>query len=222
VGLAYEPDLLVISNVFSDSNFDHFQDAEALALANPSPSGLAKRLQGSRSYCALYMGWQYHLARRGQQSNRVLMPGVARDARWVSDVDRFGVDARVPLPRFVANLEAMVELAASKGAKSLLAPLAQEWDAGRWSMKELPQPAPGQALPWTPYRQAMLAMAKSRSLVHVPFYTHFSESQIPAHLLFSDAIHPTPRGAQIMAEALFEAIVANPEILGLSASELPQ
>jgi len=215
VGLAYEPDLLVISNVFSDSNFDHFQDAEALALANPDPEGVGALLQKSRSYCALYMGWQNRLARRGQQANRVLMPGVPRDARWVSEPSRFGVDARVPLQRFVQNIDAMVDLAAEQGAKTLLAPLAQEWDVGRWSMKELPQPQPGQALPWTPYREAIAHLASTRSLVHVPFYRFFSESTQPPHTLFSDAIHPTPQGAQIMAKALFDSLVDNPELLSL-------
>jgi lysophospholipase L1-like esterase len=223
LGQGYSPDLLVVSNVFSDANFDHFQDAEALVLANPKPSGTAKLLQQSRSYCAVFMGWQNKMARRGQQSNRVLMPGLPRDARWVSNPDRFGVDARVPLPRFVANIGSMVDWAQSVGAKTVLAPLAQEWDAGRWSANGLPQPAKGQALPWTPYRDALVSIARDRGLIHVPFYTAFSQSHKPARELFSDAIHPTPQGARIMAKALFDSIVQHPDLLNLpTANHLPQ
>lgn len=219
IGWSYDPDLLVVSNVFSDSNFDHFQDREALALANPNPSGLQASLQGSRAYCAVYMGFQRRAASRGQQPNRVLMPGVPRDARWVSDPARFGVDARVPIEDFQANIGAMIERAEKQGAKVVLAPLAQEWDAGRWSAVGLPQPAPGEALPWTPYREALVGLARQYGVIHVPFYEHFSRSQMPAARLFSDPIHPTPDGAKIMARALFSAIESSPELLGLEGGE---
>jgi lysophospholipase L1-like esterase len=215
IGADYEPDLLIVSNVFSDANFDHFQDVEALALANPVSSGAAALLKKSRSYCAVYMGWQNHLGRRGQQANRVLMPGLPRDARWVSNPERFGVDARVPLARFEHNIGAMVDWARSAGSETLLAPLAQEWDVGRWSVHGLPRPAKDQALPWTPYREALLAISKQRQLVYVPFYSSFAQSQLPPQSLFSDAIHPTPKGAEIMASSLFEALVRQPELLNL-------
>lgn len=215
IGAAYAPDLLVVSNVFSDANFDHFQDVEALALANPEVAGVSAALQASRTYCAVYMGWQNRLGRRGQQANRVLMPGLPRDARWVTNPERFGVDARVPLDRFKHNISAMVAWADSAGAGTLLAPLAQEWDVGRWSVQGLPQPTPDQALPWTPYRAALLDIAQQNQLTHVPFYSVFSKSQMPAHTLFSDAIHPTPQGAELMASALFEALVKQPDLLNL-------
>ena len=67
------------------------------------------------------MGFQRRAASRGQQPNRVLMPGVPRDARWVSDPARFGVDARVPIEDFQANIGAMIERAEKQGAKVVLA-----------------------------------------------------------------------------------------------------
>ena len=219
IGWAYEPDLLVLSNVFSDSNFDHFQDEEALRLANPNPTGLQATLQSSRAYCAVYMGLQRRSAKRGQQPNRVLMPGVPRDARWVSDASRFGVDARVPLPRFVENVEAILARARALQTEVILAPLAQEWDAGRWSAIGLSQPAPGEPLPWTPYRETLVSIAKQYGLVHVPFYEHFSRSGRSADQLFSDPIHPTPDGAKIMAQALFSELMKSPELLGLERAE---
>jgi hypothetical protein len=125
------------------------------------------------------------------------------------------VDARVPLARFEHNIGAMVDWARSAGSETLLAPLAQEWDVGRWSVDGLPRPAKDQALPWTPYREALLAISKQRQLVYVPFYSAFAQSQLPPQSLFSDAIHPTPKGAEIMASSLFEALVRQPELLNL-------
>jgi len=221
VGWAYEPDLLVFSSIFSDSNFDHFQDVEALRLANPAPTGLSAMLQSSRCYCSVYMSIQNRIARRGQQANRVLMPGVPRDARWVTDADRFGVDARVPIGRFQENVGAIIQRAKTEGVETILAPLAQEWDAGRWSMPQLPQPEPNTPLPWTPYREVLRTIAHEKGLVHVPFYEAFAKSQLPAHQLFSDAIHPTPKGAQLMAQELFRAIESNPGLLRLPIEEDP-
>ena len=215
VGWSYDPDLLVVSNIFSDSNFDSFHDHEALALVNPDLSGMSGFLRGSRSYCGLYMLRANSQARAGQQPNRVLMPGTPRDARWVTEPDRFGVDARVPLGRFQENLGLMLEGARENGAAMMLAPLAQEWDAGRWSMMEVEQPSVGTALPWTPYRDVVSQFASDNGLVHVPFYEAFAASNRPAERLFSDAIHPTPDGAEIMARELFAAIVRSPSLLEL-------
>jgi lysophospholipase L1-like esterase len=125
----------------------------------------------------------------------------------------------VPIEDFQANIGAMIERAEKQGAKVVLAPLAQEWDAGRWSAVGLPQPAPGEALPWTPYREALVGLARQYGVIHVPFYEHFSRSQMPAARLFSDPIHPTPDGAKIMARALFSAIESSPELLGLEGGE---
>ena len=215
VGWIYEPDLVVVSNIFSDSNFDSFHDHEALALVNPDLGGISSVLRASRSYCGLYMIRANSQARAGQQPNRVLMPGTPRDARWVTEPDRFGVDARVPIGRFKDNLGLMLEGAREHGAEMMLAPLAQEWDAGRWSMVEVEQPPVGSALPWTPYREAVAEFASANGVTHVPFYEAFTESNMPADRLFSDAIHPTPHGADIMARELFSAIVRSPSLLEL-------
>ena len=210
VGWSYQPDVLVISSLFSDANFDHFQDREALALTNPNPKGLSKTLQGSRSYCAMYMAVQRSKAKRGQQPNRVLMPGTPRDARWVTDPQRFGVHSRVPLTHFEENIRIMVESARKRGVEVVLAPLAQEWDVGRWSMPQVEEPSLNDPLPWTPYRTSLSLLADELDLLHIPFDAVFRDSGKSAQSLFSDAIHPTPEGAELMASALFEGFVANP------------
>ena len=83
----------------------------------------------------------------------------------------------------------------------------------------LSQPVPGEPLPWTPYRETLVSIAKQYGLVHVPFYEHFSRSGRSADQLFSDPIHPTPDGAKIMAQALFSELMKSPELLGLERAE---
>jgi len=80
---------------------------------------------------------------------------------------------------------------------------------------EVEQPSVGTALPWTPYRDVVSQFASDNGLVHVPFYEAFAASNRPADRLFSDAIHPTPDGAEIMARELFAAIVRSPSLLEL-------
>ena len=55
VGWSYEPDLVIVSNLFSDCNIDAFQDRVAMRLTNPQPSGMERLFQQSRLYCACYM-----------------------------------------------------------------------------------------------------------------------------------------------------------------------
>ena len=90
---------------------------------------------------------------------------------------------------------------------------------GRWSAVGLPKPDPGDPLPWTPYREAVFDLSKQYGVGHVPFYEHFSRSHLSASRLFSDPIHPTPDGAKIMANALFSAIEASPDLLGIEEQE---
>ena len=40
LGWSYEPDLLVVHNIFSDCNIDAFQDRHALTLADPQPNAI--------------------------------------------------------------------------------------------------------------------------------------------------------------------------------------
>ena len=211
VGWSYEPDVVVVSNLFSDANFDHFQDRTALELTNPDPIGLSKILQKSRSYCAVYMTLQHSKAKRGQQANRILMPGTPRDARWVTDSQHFGVESRVPLVEFEQNVREIVTRAQQQGARVVLAPLAQEWDVGRWSMPQVEEPSLGDPLPWTPYRENLFSLAAELNLMHLSFAAVFKASQKTANKLFSDAIHPTPDGAELMAEALFQGFVKDPQ-----------
>jgi lysophospholipase L1-like esterase len=218
VGWSLEPDLLLVSNIFSDCNIDAFQDARALALVNADESPAHRALEGSRTYCAAWNTYASWYSNRNQERNRVLMPGVPRDTRWLEKVDLFLDLSRVPLTDYLANLRRMHAEAKARGARVVLAPLAQEWDVGRWSVPHLPRPTEGQVLPWHPYREAMAELAEELEVGLVSFPDAFSTTNRPKEQLFSDPVHPSPQGAALMAETMHTWLLAHPEVLGLRGS----
>lgn len=222
VGWAYEPDLVVVHNIFSDCNIDSFQDRDALALAGSATAGGRPILHSSRLYCAARMPWARYVATRNQEPNRVLMPGrpVGSNATVALEQLARVLDlSRVPLDDYLANLDHIREGCEQRGASMVVAPLAQEWDVGRWTASTSP-PGPGTALPWFAYRQALDAWAAARGILHVPMYDAFSRYRGDEAALFSDQMHPTVLGAAVMASALVEALRGGPDLLGLQAAQL--
>ena len=215
VGWAMEPDLVIVGNIFSDCNIDTFQDARALGLIHPEESALHRTLESSRTYCAGWNAYASWYSTSNQERNRVLMPGVPRDTRWLEKVDIFVDLSRVPLGDYLENLEWMRATAESHGARILLSPLAQEWDVGQWTIDSLPRPTAGQILPWHVYREAMATFASERGLGLVSMPEAFAATEGDASRLFSDPVHPSSTGAWVMADALYGWLVAHPEALGL-------
>jgi hypothetical protein len=217
VGWSLQPDLVIVGNIFSDCNIDTFQDERALALIHPETSGAHRVLEHSRTYCAAWNTYASWYATSNQERNRVLMPGVPRDTRWLEKVDLFVDLSRVPLGDYVRNLETIRASAASHGSGMLLMPLAQEWDVGRWTVDHLPKPTEGQVLPWHTYRAAMAEFAESGGVGLVSMPEAFAATSGNRDRLFSDAVHPSSAGAWVMANALYDWFVAHPDTLGLAA-----
>ena len=213
VGWSYEPDLLVVHNIFSDCNIDAFQDRAAMALTNPEPSAL----ESSRLYCALRQPWVSYQAGLNQESNRVLMPGMptgANQAQRLEDIDQVIDLSRVPLDDYLENLDTLLGQAQGRGAQVLMAPLAQEWDVGAWTAP-MDQPSADQVLPWHPYRQAQAQWVSQHGLLQVDLPGAFLASGEGGRELFMDHMHPSVVGAWVMASAVAASIVANPSLLGL-------
>lgn len=222
LGWSYDPDLLVVHNIFSDCNIDAFQDAAALSLADPDGSVARRLLHSSRLYCAAYMPWARFQAGVNQEPNRVLMPGMptgANQATRLEAVDRVIDLSRVPLDDYLDNLDVIREEAASRGAGILVAPLAQEWDVGIWTAPMDP-PVEGEVLPWHPYRTAQAAWAEDRGVARVYLPDAFAAAGIDKRRLFIDHMHPSVDGAAVMARAVAEAVVADPGLLGLDGQAL--
>lgn len=222
VGWSYDPDLLVVHNIFSDANIDAFQDREALALADPDGTALRRVLHGSRAYCAAYMPWARYQATLNQEPGRVLMPGIPTGANAAVALERIDtvVDlSRVPLADYIDNLDRIRQQAANRGASMLVAPLAQELDVGLWSVP-MPRPGPDQVLPWFPYRDAQAAWAAEQGVVRVDLPTEFAGYSGDPNGLFIDTMHPSVQGAQVMAWAVASAVRENPQLLGLTKEDV--
>ena len=218
VGWSYEPDLLVVHNLFSDCNIDAFQDRAAMALVDPEPS----LLEHSRLFCASRQPWVRYQAGLNQETNRVLMPGMptgANQARRLEDIDRFIDLSRVPLDDYLDNLDSLRVQAESRGASMVIAPLAQEWDVGAWTAP-MDRPTADQVLPWHPYREALKSWVPDHGLLQVDLPAAFLSSGLSGQELFVDHMHPSVMGAWVMATAVAETIVANPALLGLGPEHL--
>ena len=218
VGWAYGPDLLVVHNIFSDANIDAFQDAEALALADPDGTPLRAALHASRAYCAVHMPWARYQSTLNQEPGRVLMPGIPTGANAAVALERVDtlVDlSRVPLGDYLDNLERIRSGAEARGARMIVAPLAQELDVGLWSVP-MPRPAPGQVLPWHPYREAQATWAAASGVGRVDLPSFFAAEGGDPTGLFIDTMHPSVRGAQVMAWAVAAHLRDHPDLLGLT------
>lgn len=217
VGWSYAPDLVVVSNIFSDCNIDAFQDRAALKMT----SGDGSVMWNSRLYCAAYMPWLRYQSALNQSTNSILMPGIPTGANAAVSLEKIDtvIDlSRVPLSDYLDNLDTIRTEAEARGATMLLAPLAQEWDVGIWNVP-MPPPTAEQVLPWYPYRDAQKQWAEERGIGRVYFPEVFAQSEGQKQALFVDNMHPSPRGTVLMAGAVAEHIAAHPELLGLIAAD---
>ncbi len=221
LGWRYEPDLVLVANIFSDCNIDAFQDEVALALVDPESRPAHRILRHSRLYCSLWSGWARWYAARTGTRNRVLVPGIPRDTRKLEAMDRWVELSRVPMRQYRSNLRAMLEDSRTHGASLALVPLAQEWDAGLWTVEHRQPPGPDEHLAWMPYRQAMAEFAEDHGvpLFSMPDAMAVAAKRGDAQRLFVDPVHPSAEGATVMAEALAAALAAKPELLDLPAAE---
>ncbi len=222
LGWRYQPDLLVVHNIFSDCNIDAFQDRAALALADPDGTPLRALLHDSRLYCAAWMPWARFQATLNQQPNRVLMPGMPTGPNAATTLEKIDtvIDlSRVPLDDYLDNLDEIRTQAEEHGASMILAPLAQEWDLGIWTMP-MDEPKPGQVLPWHPYRQAQAEWAQARGIGRVYLPDAFAQASGDKTGLFFDQMHPSERGAQVMAWAVVDHLRDNPQLVGLAPADV--
>ena len=100
----------------------------------------------------------------------------------------------------------------------MLAPLAQEWDAGLWNVP-MPKPSADHVLPWQPYRTAQKQWADKHNIKVISFPDVFATYNGDKRGLFVDNMHPSRQGHIIMAQAVAEQLIRNPEMLRLSPSQ---
>ncbi|HNC95146.1 MAG TPA: GDSL-type esterase/lipase family protein [Myxococcota bacterium] len=185
-GLALEPDLLVVANLWSDNNYDSFQDAELLASWSGWEQRPAARIRDLLGKSSLFrwMDWGLRVAPSGRR---------AQKGGWtVGGIDpKIGL-RRVPLENYVAALDA---LAASLDGRVLFLVLPNRED-----LEPRTNPA------WTVYRQAMRAVATAWKAPVVEGPALFAASGRSADALFLDEMHPTALGHRLLAEGVAAAL----------------
>lgn len=192
VGWDYQPDVVVVHNIFSDSTVDHFQDRDAMRIAR----GQTRWWHSSALACWGYMAKARWVAGNGRR-NEVLMPGQGLGPNAAHTVESLGGVlplSRVPLDQYLENLDRLHEQAQAHSAALILAPLAHPTD-----MAGPTRPDDPTVFVWTPYREAQVRWAERNGVVVVDLPQAFDGG---SQDLFLDFVHPSPHGGKRMVEAM--------------------
>lgn len=206
---AVAPDVVVIGNLWSDSTMagiaDHVWAEELAAAYGPwrpivgplallsERSALARRLR-TTIHDAFFPGRE-HANEVGW--THLVPPDPTKPGAGVTRRGASLPTARVPLPQYRANLEALVAAAREAGAEPVFL--------------MLPHPYDGIGLPAheTSYRAVMREVAAAVGAPLVDGPAAFAGRPGP---LFSDDIHPNAAGHAILAEATLLALRTDPEV----------
>jgi lysophospholipase L1-like esterase len=176
VGWGLEPDLLIVGNLWSDNNYDLFQDADLLRTVD----AFAGPLAGSALY-RLSAAWGDRL--RGGRGARVVT--------WTEGDQRPAEGGRrVPLPAYAANLAAIADGARARGVGVVYLALTNQ----------LRQVDDRPTHSWGPYFAAQRAVANWYGLPVLDAQFVFLASGKSGDALFVDAMHPSAEGFRLLAE----------------------
>ncbi len=183
-GWALEPSLLLVGSLWSDSNFDHFRDADLLHTRaeyadNPMANSRLYRLLAAIIDRA-----------RGGDVNRVV--GWTRSSEWPETGTR-----RVPLQRYAHNLDQLARDAAAKGiGVAFIAPC---------NLPMVVEPVRDRV--WGTYFDAQESVARHHGVPVIPLLPSLI-GQGEAKDLFLDQMHPSATGAALWAGEVVNALVA--------------
>ncbi|GDX83063.1 hypothetical protein LBMAG42_48740 [Deltaproteobacteria bacterium] len=194
-GLALEPDLLLVGNLWSDNNFDTFVDRELLAAYSDWRGSRTGAIRGVLERSALFRWVDWFARVRGQ----------AESARRVGWTVGGGGDPtgrrRVALQDYAANLYELASRMEARGGAVAFILLANRDDI----LHRTPNPA------WGPYREVMRQTAASWGAPLVDAPAAFQASGLDVDALFLDVMHPTAAGHQVLADAIAAALAGWPE-----------
>jgi hypothetical protein len=197
-GWQLEPTLLLIGNLWSDNNFDHFRDADLLR---------TRRLwmQNPLSGSALFLVVAAIL-------DEAIGDPQARMVSWTrtSELSDYGI-RRVPIDRYAYNLDKMVRDAAERGVDvALVSPV----------NRQMAEQLVGPDVAWSPYFDTQKAIAAHHEIPIIELAPALiaAAKEHPGGDLYLDEMHPTALGAGFFADALVEGIAEsgwpNTELLG--------
>ena len=188
VGWDLKPNVLVIGNLWSDNNFDHFQDAQWMAELNRPQNRTLRSLRQSHAFIQL---------------TRLLRPDLLNASTpeanphakisWVRDPFADG-KRRVPLPLYIETLSTLIIEAKSRDIGVLLI---QPANRHRLDIVDV-------EVTWDPYFKSQRAVAKhfDVSIIDVaPTLRVFGLSKSDA---FLDDMHPTSQANFWLAQSIVD------------------
>ena len=176
IGWALKPDLLIIGNLWSDNNFDSFQDADLLHTQHAFSGPLA-----SSALYRLLATW----------ADRAKGGRGAQIVRWTVDSQLPNeVGRRVPLARYAQNLEKMVQDATARGVGVVFLALT---NTDRVSTNLT-------GASWDPYFAAQREVATFHKVPVIDAQSIFVGADLsdPSQL-FVDTMHPSAQGHRLLA-----------------------
>jgi len=190
VGWAFDPTVLVLGSLWSDNNFDHFQDQDLLKTRQSFGTGLLRKSAMLR----ILAGWSDRL--RGGYGAKVIT--WTKESEWPE-----GSIRRVALKRYGENLDFLVRSIHEKGGQALfIAPANRDLVSG-----ENPD-----LLSWSPYFNAQRAVAEHWGAPIVDTAALFQDEMkrnpsVDIDDLFLDEMHPTIFGSDLLANALASTLL---------------
>jgi len=191
-GWDMEPTLLLIGNLWSDNNFDHFRDADLLRTRR-------MWMQNPLSRSSLFLVLSAIIDKQVGDPQ-------ARMVTWTrtSELPDVGI-RRVPVDRYAFNLDRLVRKAAERGIDAaFVAPV----------NRQMAEQLVAGDVAWQPYFDTQKAVAAHHDIPVIELAPTLVEAarQHDGSDLFLDEMHPTALGAGYFADAL---------VAGLDASGWP-
>lgn len=186
--LAFRPDLVIIANLNSDhSRWTETDRARFHLPVWSRPSRLLRSFALYRTVRNLWLGSLLRLRpSASSQSIPQLDPGSAP----------LDGPSRVPLDEYKENLHTLARLSRSAGAEPLFLILPILAELG----------APETPSDRAPRREAMRLVAEEEGARLADGHSAFQGLSLPKSILFSDGVHPSPRGALELATLLDQTL----------------
>jgi len=187
-GWDLQPTLLLIGNLWSDNNFDHFRDADLLRTRQ-------MWMQNPMSRSSLFL---------------MLAAGIdgltgnphARVVTWTrtSELPDTGI-RRVPLKRYAQNIDVLIRGAASRGIGTVVVSPVN---------RQMAEQQVASDVAWQPYFDAQAAVAAHHGVPVIDLAPALiaAASEHTGGELYLDEMHPTSLGAGYFADALTDGVVA--------------
>ncbi len=188
--LALSPDVLVVGNLWSDNNFDTMVDREMMAAYGTFGNRTSRRIRSVLDLSAAFRIADYLLRVKSREPD-------PNKVGWMEGRPEGGLARRVEINDYARNMETMAELVHEAGGEVMFLILANQEDLA---------PSGHGPAAWDPYRDVMrdTALRHGAPVVDVPAL--FRASGLGPSDLFIDAMHPSARGHELIADGIQAAL----------------